>query len=120
MPRPIWTGSISFGLVNVPIRLITATSAKDVRFNQLHANDGGRIQQKRVCSVDGEEVPYEEIAKGYEMAPGQYVVIDPEELATLDPEASHTIDLEEFVELEEVDPIYFERACSIVSGNTAE
>src|SRR4051794_38550662 len=120
MPRPIWTGSISFGLVNVPIRLITATSAKDVRFNQLHATDGGRIQQKRVCSVDGEEVPYEEISKGYEMAPGQYVIIDPEELATLDPEASHTIDLEEFVDLDQIDPIYFERAYYLVPDKRAE
>ena len=120
MPRPIWTGSISFGLVNVPIRLVTATSDKDVRFNQLHANDGGRINQKRVCSVDGEEVPYEEIAKGYEMSPGQYVLIDPDELATLDPEASHTIDLEEFVDLEQIDPIYFERAYYLVPDKRAE
>ena len=64
MPRPIWTGSISFGLVNVPIRLITATSAKDVRFNQLHGVDGGRVHQKRVCAVDGEEVPYDQIVRG--------------------------------------------------------
>ena len=120
MPRPIWTGSISFGLVNVPIRLVTATSAKDVRFNQLHATDGGRINQKRVCSVDGEEVPYEEISKGYEMSPGQYVMIDPDELATLDPEASHTIDLEEFVDLEQIDPIYFERAYYLVPDKRAE
>src|SRR4051812_9633388 len=120
MPRPIWSGSISFGLVNVPIRLISATSAKDVRFNQLHAPDGGRIQQKRVCSIDGEEVPYEEIAKGYELSPGNYVVIDPEELATLDPEASHTIDLEEFVDLDQIDPIYFERAYYLVPDKRAE
>src|SRR4051794_26794631 len=120
MPRPIWTGSISFGLVNVPIRLITATSAKDVRFNQLHAPDRGRIQQKRVCSVDGEEVPYEEIAKGYELSPGNYVVIDPEELATLDPEASHTIDLEEFVDLDQIDPVYFEKAYYLVPDKRAE
>jgi DNA end-binding protein Ku len=120
MPRPIWTGSISFGLVNVPIRLITATSAKDVRFNQLHLTDGGRIQQKRVCSVDGEEVPFEEIGKGYEMSPGQYVMIDPEELATLDPEASHTIDLEEFVDLDQIDPVYFERAYYLVPDKRAE
>src|SRR5437764_6120454 len=107
MPRPIWTGSISFGLVNVPVRLLTATSPKDVRFHQLHETDGARVQQRRVCSADGEEVPYDEIVKGYEITSGQYVIIDPDELAGLDPEASHTIDLEEFVDLEEIDPIFF-------------
>jgi DNA end-binding protein Ku len=120
MPRPIWTGSISFGLVNVPVRLVTATSAKDVRFHQLHGTDGARIQQKRVCAVDGEEVPYEEIVKGYELAPGQYVVIEPEELATLDPEASHSIDLEEFVDLDQIDPIYFEKAYYLIPDKRAE
>jgi DNA end-binding protein Ku len=120
MPRPIWTGSISFGLVNVPVRLVTATSTKDVRFNQIHGPDGGRIQQKRVCAVDGEEVPYDEIVKGYEITPGQYVTIDPNELSVLDPEATHTIDLEEFVDLDDIDPIYFERAYYLVPDKRAE
>ena len=120
MPRPIWSGSISFGLVNVPIRLITATSPKDVRFNQLHETDGARIQQKRVCAADGEEVPYEEIVKGYEISPGQYVIIDPDELAALDPESSHTIDLEEFVDLDQIDPVYFEKAYYLVPDKRAE
>jgi DNA end-binding protein Ku len=120
MPRPIWSGSISFGLVNVPVRLITAQSPKDVRFNQLHDGDGGRIQQKRVCSVDGEEVPYEQIVKGYEIGSGQYVIIKPEELASLDPVATHTIDLEEFVDLEEIDPILFERSYYLVPDKRAE
>src|SRR5438105_694066 len=120
MPRPIWTGSISFGLVNVPVRLVTATSAKDVRFHQLHGPDGARIQQKRVCAVDGEEVPYEEIVKGYELSPGQYVVIEPEELATLDPESSHSIDLEEFVDLDQIDPIYFDKAYYLIPDKRAE
>jgi DNA end-binding protein Ku len=120
MPRPIWSGSISFGLVNVPIRLITATSPKDVRFNQLHEPDGARIQQKRVCAADGEEVPYEEIVKGYEISPGQYVIIDPDELTALDPEASHTIDLEEFVDLDQIDPVYFDKAYYLVPDKRAE
>jgi DNA end-binding protein Ku len=80
MPRAIWSGSISFGLVNVPVKLVTATAAKDVRFHQLHSTDGGRINQKRVCSVDGEEVDYSEIVKGYEIHRGQYV-----DLADIDP-----------------------------------
>src|SRR3954451_6143781 len=120
MPRPIWSGSISFGLVNVPVRLITAQSPKDVRFNQLHDTDGGRIQQKRVCSVDGEEVPYEQIVKGYEVGSGQYVIVKPEELSSLDPVATHTIDLEEFVDLEEIDPILFERSYYLVPDKRAE
>ena len=120
MPRAIWSGSISFGLVNVPVKLSTAVSPKDVRFNQLHETDGARIQQKRVCAADGEEVPYEEIVKGYELSPGQYVVIEPEELAALDPVATHTIDIEEFVDLDQIDPIYFERAYYLVPDKRAE
>src|ERR671916_2822080 len=99
MPRSIWTGAISFGLVNVPVKLYSAVSKKTVRFHQLHDKDGVRIQQKRVCPADGEEVAYENIVKGYEITPEQYVVITPEELAGLDPVATHTIDIEEFVDL---------------------
>jgi DNA end-binding protein Ku len=120
MPRPIWTGSISFGLVNVPVKLVTATSPKDVRFHQLHDEDGARIQQKRVCSADGVEVGYEHIVKGYEMSPGRYVVVEPQELAGLDPEASHTIDLEEFVDLDQIDPVFFEKAYYLLPDKRAE
>jgi DNA end-binding protein Ku len=120
MPRPIWTGSISFGLVNVPIKLVSATSPKDVRFHQLHSSDNARIQQKRVCSADGDEVPFEEIVKGYEISPGRYVVIDPEELRAADPEATHTIDIEEFVDLDQIDPIFYERAYYLVPDKRAE
>jgi DNA end-binding protein Ku len=120
MPRPLWSGSISFGLVNVPVKLVSATSAKDVRFHQLHDEDGARIQQKRVCSVDGSEVPFEHIVRGYEVRPGEHVVVDPEDLAALDPEASHTIDLEEFVDLDEIDPIYFEKAYYLLPDRNAE
>ncbi len=114
MPRAIWSGSISFGLVNVPVKLATAVSPKDVRFNQLHAPDNARIQQKRWCPEEDVEVPFDEIVKGYEIAPGQYVVIDPDELASLDPKATHTIDIEEFVDLEEIDPIFFEHPYYVV------
>jgi DNA end-binding protein Ku len=108
MPRAIWSGAISFGLVNVPIKLFTATSQKDVRFHQLHDKDGARIQQKRVCSKDGEEVPMEHIVKGYEVSRDTYVLITPEELDALDPKASRTIDILDFVDLEEIDPVYFD------------
>jgi DNA end-binding protein Ku len=80
MARSIWKGAISFGLVNVPVKLYSAVSKKTVRFNQLHDADHARIQQKRVCSEDGEEVPYENIVKGFEIAPDRYVVITPDEL----------------------------------------
>ncbi len=108
MPRSLWTGAISFGLVNVPVRLFTAVRTKDVRFHQLHAADGVRIKQKRVCPADGEEVAFDDIVKGYEISPGQYVLIEPEELDALDPEATHTIEIEDFVDLSDIDPIYFE------------
>jgi len=119
MPRAIWSGSVSFGLVNVPVKLVTATSPKDVRFHQLHDADGGRINQKRVCSVDGEEVDYGHIVKGYDLGGGRYVVIDPEELRTIDPESTRTIDIEEFVDLVDIDPIYFEHSYYLVPDERA-
>jgi DNA end-binding protein Ku len=108
MPRPIWSGAISFGLVNIPVKLVTAVRKQDVRFHQLHAKDGVRIQQRRVCPDDGEEVPWSDLVKGYEIAPGRYVVIEPDELEALDPEATHTIDIEDFVALDQVDPVYLD------------
>ena len=80
MPRSIWSGSISFGLVNVPVKLYNAVQRKNVQFHQLHGEDRQRIQQKRVCSADGQEVAFEDLVKGYEFSPGQYVVVEPEEL----------------------------------------
>jgi DNA end-binding protein Ku len=110
MARAIWTGAISFGLVNVPVKLYAATSPKSVRFHQLSSKTGGRIRQKRVDSTTGDEVPYEEIVKGYEITPDRYVVITPEELETLDAKATKTIDVEDFVDLVDIDPIYFDHA----------
>ncbi|ADB50240.1 non-homologous end joining protein Ku [Conexibacter woesei] len=113
MPRAIWSGAISFGLVNVPVKLYSATSPKTVRFNQLHASDGGRLRQKRVCSIDGEEVPFEQIVKGYEVAPDRYVIVTQDELDALDPRATKTIDIEEFVDLADIDPVYYDSAYHI-------
>jgi DNA end-binding protein Ku len=108
MPRSLWSGAISFGLVNVPVRLHTAVRHQDIRFHQLHAPDGSRIKQKRFCAVEDVEVPYDEIVKGYEIGPGQYVMIDPAELEALDPEATHSIDIEDFVDLVDIDPLYYD------------
>jgi DNA end-binding protein Ku len=120
MPRPIWNGSIAFGLVNVPVRVFTATSQQDVRFHQLRRSDGSRIRQKRVSAVDGTEVPFEEIVKGYEIGPDQYVVVEPDELAALDPKTTQTIDIEEFVSLDQIDPIFYEHAYYLVPDKRAE
>ena len=114
MPRSLWTGSISFGLVNVPVKVTTAVRKKDVRFHQLHAKDGARITQKRFCSEEGIEVGYEELAKGYEITPGQYVMIEPEELEELDPVATHTVDIEDFVALDQIDPLFFDSSYYLV------
>ncbi len=105
---------LSFGLVNIPVKLVTAVSPKTVKFHQLHDVDGARVQQKRVCARDGEEVSHAHIVKGYEIAPDQYVVVTPDELATLDPEASRAIAIEAFVELDEIDPVYFDRSYFLV------
>jgi DNA end-binding protein Ku len=110
MARAIWSGAISFGLVNVPVKLYTATSPKTVRFHQLSSKTGARVRQKRVDPSTGEEVPFEEIVKGYEITPERYVLITPEELEALDPKATKTIDIEEFVDLAEIDPIYYDHS----------
>ena len=110
MARAIWSGSISFGLVNIPIKLFNAVSRKGVSFNQIDSRTGSRVKMQRVSAADGTEVPYEAIVKGYELSPDRYVLIEPEELDSLDPEATHTIDIEEFVRLDEIDPIFYDAA----------
>jgi DNA end-binding protein Ku len=103
MPRAIWSGSISFGLVNIPIKLYAAVSRKTVHFNQLDSRTGARVKHKKVSAADGEEVPAEAIVKGYELASGDYVTVGDDELGALDPEASRAIDSEEFETLDESD-----------------
>jgi DNA end-binding protein Ku len=110
MARAVWSGSISFGLVNIPVKLFNAVSRRSVSFNQIDSRTGSRIRMQRVSAVDGTEVPYEAIVKGYELAPDRYVLIEPEELDALDPEATHTIDIEEFIDLAEIDPIFYDAA----------
>jgi DNA end-binding protein Ku len=109
MPSAIWTGSISFGLVQVPVRLVGATKSRDVSFNQLEEGTGARIRYKKVSDATGEEVPPEKIKRGYEISKGRYVMIEPDELDVLRPKGSHAIEIEEFVDLDEIDPLYFEQ-----------
>jgi DNA end-binding protein Ku len=108
MPRAIWSGSISFGLLNVPVKLYSAVSKKSVSFRELRESDGSRVRHKRVAEADGEEVEYGDIVKGYEIAPDQYVVITPDELAELDPKKTRAIEVLDFVDLDDIDPIYFD------------
>jgi DNA end-binding protein Ku len=110
MPRAIWSGAISFGLVSIPVKLYAATTSQTVRFHQLDAETGARVRQQRVSEADGSVVPYDRIVKGYELASGQHVVITDEELSSLDPLASRTIDLLEFVDQASIDPLYYESA----------
>lgn len=116
MPRAIWTGAISFGLVTVPVRLYSAVNRKTVRFHQLSGKSGVRVAQKRVDPHSDEEVPYENIVKGYELAPDRYVVIEPEELDALQPEKTRSIDIEDFVELSQIDPIYYDHPYYLAPG----
>jgi DNA end-binding protein Ku len=115
----MWSGAISFGLVNVPVKLYSAVSRKTVRFHQLNAKTGHRIAQKRVDSANGEEVQYEDIVKGYELTKDRYVVITPDELETLDPEKSRTIDIEDFVDLADIDPVYYDHPYYLVPDKGA-
>src|SRR3954464_13299283 len=119
MPRSMWSGAISFGLVNVPVKLFSAVSKKTVRFNQLNKDTGNRIQQKRVDPETGEEVSYDQIVKGYELTRDRYVVIKPEELESVEPEKSRTIDIEDFVDLSEIDPVYYDHPYYLVPDKGA-
>jgi DNA end-binding protein Ku len=116
MPRSIWTGAISFGLVTVPVKLYSAVNKKTVRFNQLSGKTGNRIAQKRVDPETGEEVPYEDIVKGYEIAPDRFVVIEPDELDALEPKKTKTIEIEDFVELDQIDPIFYDHPYYLAPG----
>jgi DNA end-binding protein Ku len=110
VPRPIWSGAISFGLISIPIRLFPAVRKKNVSFNQIDSETGSRVKMKRVSAETGEEVAYDDIVKGYEVTKGNYVVITDEEMSSLDPKKSRTIDIVEFVQLSEIDPVYFDSA----------
>jgi len=120
MPRAIWSGSISFGLVNIPVKLYSAISEKSVRFHQIDQRNGARVRQQRVNAVTGEEVPYGEIVKGYELSKDHYVMVSEDELAAFAPDATHTIDLECFVDLDEIDPVFFDGAYHVAPSMAAK
>jgi DNA end-binding protein Ku len=119
MPRAIWSGAISFGLVNIPVKLYSAVSRKTVRFHQIDSGSGQRIQQRRVNPRSGDEVDYESIVKGYEVGPDRYVTVTPEELDSLAPEKTRTIDIEVFVDLDQIDPIYYDHPYYLVPDTGA-
>ncbi len=110
MPRAIWSGSVSFGLVNVPVRVMAATVDRDIHFHQVDQKSGDRLRQRRVSERTGREVPSDRVANGYEVSSGRWVVLSNEELAAAEPERTHTIEIEDFVELDEIDPFQFERS----------
>ena len=105
MPQSVWKGSISFGLVSIPVRLFSATEEKDISFRQVHRDDGGRIRYKRVCSVDGEEVPYSDIAKGYELPDGEMVILDDDDFANLPISSSRAVEVLSFVPADQIDAV---------------
>ncbi len=116
MPRSIWNGTITFGLAAVPIKVHSATEDHGVHFHQVHAKDGARIKQVRICSKQGKEVPYKEVAKGYEVRQGEYVLLTQDEIDAAAGERSRLIELEEFVRAAEIDPVYYDRAYYLGAG----
>jgi DNA end-binding protein Ku len=109
MAHAIWSGAINFGLVTIPVKLFTAVKTDDLSFNLLHAKDDGRIKYERICSIDGKQVPWDEIVKGYEYEKGQYVILTDEDFAKVNPEATQSVDIVEFVELDKINPMYFDK-----------
>ena len=118
MPRAMWKGAISFGLVTIPVAVYPATEEKTLRFNQLHDEDGGRVRYKRVCEKDGEEVSFEHIVKGYEVEKDRYVVLTDEDLNAIPVESSRAIDIHRFVDLDEIDPVLFKKSYYLVPEET--
>jgi DNA end-binding protein Ku len=120
MPRTLWSGSLSFGLVNVPIRLVSAARDLDFHFHQLHEKDTARIEQRRFCSEEDVELGWEEVARSFELDSGKEIVVTDEELASVEPRKTRTIDIEAFVDLAEVDPIYFDHPYFLVPAGESE
>jgi DNA end-binding protein Ku len=118
MPRAMWKGAISFGLVTIPVSVYPATEEKTLRFNQLHDDDGGRIRMKRTCSIDGEEVSYEHIVKGYEYEKDRYVILTDDDFEAVPVESSRAIDIQQFVDLEEIDPMMYKKSYYLVPEET--
>jgi DNA end-binding protein Ku len=120
MPRTLWSGSLSFGLVNVPVRLTSAARDLDLHFRQLHEKDGAPIEQRRYCSEEGQQVEWEEVGRGFELDDGEQVVLTDEELSAVQPRKTRTISVEAFVDLDEVDPIYFDHPWFLTPSGDSE
>jgi DNA end-binding protein Ku len=120
MPRSIWNGTITFGLIAVPVKVSSAVEDNSVHFHQVHLTDGARIKQRRVCGKEGKEVPYDEVAKGYETSKGEFILLDKEEIAAAAGERSHDIELETFVCASDVDPVFYERTYYLGPGKGGE
>jgi DNA end-binding protein Ku len=118
MPRTMWKGAISFGLVTIPVAVYPATEEKTLRFNQLHEEDGGRIRMKRTCSIDGEEVSYDEIVKGYEYEKDKYVILTDDDFDAVPVESSRAIDIVQFVDVDEIDPTLYKKSYYLVPDET--
>ncbi|MGH2912308.1 MAG: Ku protein [Solirubrobacteraceae bacterium] len=120
IPRSLWNGTIVFGLVRVPVKLHSATESKKLAFRERHATDGAAIEHRRVCVKEGKEVPYGEIVKGYEVASGTYVVLSKEEIAIADGAEARVVEIQHFVSVEEIDPVYYERSYYLSPGKLAD
>ncbi len=120
MPRSIWNGTITFGLTVLPIKVHSATEDRSVHFHQVHSSDGAQIKQKRICSKEGKEVPYKQVAKGYEVRSGKYVLLTQREIDAAAGARSRLIELEEFVRAEEIDPVYYDRTYYLGAGDDGE
>jgi len=116
MARSIWNGTIAFGLMTVPVKLHTATESKTVSFREVHLDDGARIEHRRFCSKEDKEVPYKQVVKGFEVAEDEYVVLDKDEVAAAAGDGAHRIDVEHFVDVGEIDPVFFDRTYYLGAG----
>jgi DNA end-binding protein Ku len=120
MPRSIWNGTVTVGLMSVPIKLFTATDNKTVRFREVHLEDGAKIEHRRFCSKEDREVPYDEVVKGHEVAPDEYVVLEKDEIAAAAGDGAHRIDVEHFVPAGDIDPIFYDRTYHVGAGKDGE
>jgi DNA end-binding protein Ku len=119
-PRSIWNGTVTFGLVNVPIKLYSATESKTVRFNEVHAKDGARIEHRRICSKEGKEIDYDQVVKGYEVEPDKYVVLEKDEIKAAAGDRGKVVHLTEFVDAGAIDPVFYEKTYYVGSRDDAD
>src|SRR4051795_12511683 len=115
--RSIWNGTITFGMVNVPVKLYTATESKSVHFHQVHARDGSPVENRRICSKEDKEVPYKQVVKGYEVSENRYVVLEPDEVKAAVGDRGKVVHLKEFVDVATIDPIFYEKTYYVGSGD---